>query len=104
MAQATHSPSANTDAVNTYAAVGGVAHELVGVQYSYLGAAPTGGNLKVESPSGTIVWQAGIKLEDADSFTFDTVSVKGAVGEALIVTLAAAGASCSGKLNSQTRA
>lgn len=101
MAQGTHRPSAATDAVVTFAAVSDVRHELDSVDWSY-SAAPTGGNLKVESPSGTTIFQLAVTAAGPGSKSWPQ-SLKGASGQAMIVTLASGAGAVVGSLNAVTR-
>lgn len=90
-------PAANTAAVVTFAAETGKRHHLVSVAWSY-SAAPTGGNLKVEDASGTRVFSVDVTAAGPGSLQFEN-ALRGEVGNALIVTLAAGGAGISGKVN-----
>lgn len=92
-----HAPAANTAAVVTFAAVTGKRHHLVYIAWSY-SATPTGGNLKVEDASGTTVLDVDITAGGPGSLQFEN-PLRGEVGNALIVTLAAGGAGISGKVN-----
>jgi len=96
-----HSPASNTAAVITIGAVDGSVGVgpgvlLAGVSWSYDGV-PTGGNLKIESPSGTVLqsWD----ITDSGPGFFPIPSGMGAVGGSLIITLAAGGSECTGKVN-----
>lgn len=102
MADYTHAPAAATAATKTVAAVTGVVHEIIGIEWSY-DAAPTGGNLKIESPSGTAIFQVDITAAGPGQFNWDTRSKKGAVGQDVIVTLASGAGAVVGKLNFSTR-
>lgn len=102
MAYQHHEPAANTNAVATFAAAPSVAHEIVSIQCSY-NATPTGGAVQVESPSGTVIWKMFLPAAGAFSFTFNTRSLKGAEGAAMIVTVAAGGASATGTVAALTR-
>lgn len=94
-----HAPAANTAAVVTYAAgAAGVHHVISGVAWSYAGAAPTGGNLKIEDGSGTTVFSIDITAEGPGFFTFP-VPKAGSAATAMIVTLAAGGAGVTGKVS-----
>jgi hypothetical protein len=53
---------------------------------------PTGGGVTIESPSGTTIFEQKIATADPKHFGFSGSGLNGAAGEALIVTLAAAGA------------
>lgn len=93
-----HAPAANTAAVVTYAAGGaGVAHTISGVAWSY-NADPTAGNLKIEDGSGTTVFSVDITSKGPGFFLFPE-PLRGSANTALIITLAAGGASCTGKVN-----
>jgi hypothetical protein len=92
-----HAPAANTAAVVTYAAVSDRRHGLSGIAWSY-SAAPTNGNLKVEDGSGTTVFSMDITAAGPGVVYF-TPPKLGSLNTALIVTLAAGGASVSGKVS-----
>lgn len=92
-----HAPAANTAAVVTYAATAGVSHVIKGIAYSY-SAAPTGGNLKVEDGSGTVVFSMDITAAGPGFIPFDAAK-KGTVNTAMIVTLAAGGVGVTGKVS-----
>jgi hypothetical protein len=93
-----NAPAVNTAAVVTYAASPGVAHVIGGVAWSY-NAAPTGGNLKIEDVSGTVVFSVDITTAGPGFFQFARPKKSAAVNTALIVTLAAAGAAVTGKVS-----
>ncbi len=92
-----HEPAANTAAVVTYAAVAGKRHAITGVYWSYDGA-PTGGNLIIEDGSGTTVFSIDITAAGPGYIIFPLAKA-GSINTALIVTLAAAGASVTGKVS-----
>jgi hypothetical protein len=95
-------PSANTAAVVTVAADPARGTVLSQIHGSYSGAAPAGGNLKVEDGAGNTVWQVDVTAQGPFEFTF-TPPLIGGRNTALVVTLAAGGASCVGKLNVNAR-
>lgn len=93
-----HAPAANTAAVVTYAAsTTGASHVITGVVVSY-NAAPTGGNLKIEDGSGVVVFTTDIAAAGVFTFVFDNPK-RGTSNTALIITLAAGGASATGKVS-----
>lgn len=93
-----HGPAANTAAVVTYAAAGaGIYHVIDQIICGYSGA-PTGGRLTIEDGSGTTVWSIDIPAAGPQTFTFPE-GIRGSANTALIITLAAAGAGVSGKVN-----
>ena len=94
----THAPSSNTAAVITVAAVPGVAHELEMIGWSY-DAAPTGGNLKVESPSGTTLFELDITAAGPGFIPLSGSGLKCASGQAAIITLASGAGAVSGIVN-----
>ena len=94
-----HAPAVNTAAVVTYAAVAGKKHVISGIAWSYAGADPVGGNLKVEDVSGTTVFTMDITSEGAGFMVFPQPKASAAVNTAMIITLAAGGASVSGKVS-----
>lgn len=91
-------PAANVAAVVNYAAVAGERHVITGVAYSY-SAAPTGGNLKIEDVSGTVVFSMDLSAAGAGVVLFPEPKKSAAPGTALVITLAAGGASCTGKVS-----
>jgi len=92
-----HAPAANTAAVVTYAAATDRGHVVTGVAWSY-SAAPTGGNLKVEDGSGNTVFSMDVTAAGAGVIVFPRPK-RGTTDTAMIVTLAAGGASVSGKVS-----
>lgn len=92
-----HYPSANTDAVVTYAAVSGKAHGIQKIWYSY-DSTPTNGRIYVEDGSGTVVFDQDIATSGPGFVDFGE-DVAGTDNTALIITLAAGGAGVTGKLN-----
>lgn len=101
MAQGTHRPSAATAAVVTFAAVSDTVHELDSISWSY-SATPTGGNIAVESPSGTTIFQMAVTAAGPGLVNFSK-ALKGASGQALIVTLASGAGVVVGSCNAITR-
>lgn len=93
----THAPAANTAAVVTLAARTGGYLTITSLSYSY-SAEPTGGNLQVESPAGTVIWQIDILLRGENHINFER-GLQCAKDQGAIVTLAAGGAGISGKVN-----
>lgn len=94
-----HEPAANTAAVVTLAAGGaGISNCISGVAWSYAGTYGSGGNLKIEDGSGTKVFSVDIGAVGTSAYYFDP-PLKGSANTALIATLAAAGASCTGKVS-----
>jgi hypothetical protein len=90
-------PAANTSAVVTYAAGGaGVQHCIGGIAWSYNNT-PTGGNLLVQDGATTIL-SLDITAGGPGYIQF-VPPKKGTANQALTVTLAAAGASVSGKVS-----
>jgi hypothetical protein len=92
-------PAANTAATITVTAVAAKKHKLVKIGYSY-NATPTGGNIKVEAPAGTVMWtmDVGALGEKLIDFAYPLAMP---VNTNMVVTLAAAGATVTGKLNIQ---
>lgn len=93
-----NAPAANTAAVVTYAAVADHKHVIGGIAWSYT-ADPTNGNLKIEDVSGTTVFSMDITSKGAGVIIFPRPKRSKAVSTAMIVTLAAGGASCTGKVS-----
>lgn len=93
-----HAPVANTAAVVTLAAPGvGKAHFVHQVQWSYIGAAPVNGRCYI-TVGGTTKWDVDIFAQGPDGFGME---LPGTDNAEVVITLAAAGASCTGKLNVQ---
>lgn len=105
-----HLPASNTAAVISITALDGTDQKVSSLAYieleqltwSYDGV-PTGGNLKVESPSGTTLFSIDITDSGPGFIPFSGSCLKGAVGGALIITLAAAGSGVTGKVNAVQR-
>lgn len=87
----------NTAVVATFAALAGVRHILTGCTVSY-SAAPTGGRLLV-TDGGVTVYDVDIIAGGPTAIPLPAGGVGGGVGNAMVVTLAAAGAAVVGKLN-----
>lgn len=99
----THKPSSNTAAVITIAAVPGVAHELESVSFSYNGT-PTNGNFKIESPSGTTLYEVYVTSAGAGPMPLGNSCLKSpSVNAEMIITLAAGGSGVSGIVNAIQR-
>lgn len=90
-------PAVNVAAVVTYAAVAGQQHHITGVAWSYYGGIPTGGNLQITDAGGT-VFDIDINEEGPGFVTFPCPKLAG-VGNAMVVTLTAAGAAVTGKVS-----
>ncbi len=91
-----HVPAANTLAQVQFGAVTGKRHHLTQVAWSY-SAAPTGGRLTVED-GAAVVFDLDITAAGPGHIAFPN-PLRGEVGQALTVKLAAAGASVVGKVN-----
>lgn len=103
MAQGRHKPATNTAAVLTFAGGAGI-RQLNRLQCSYGGSGTlAGGNLKVESPSGTTIWEVDLATKQNYAFDFDGTNLLGTDGGAMIITLAAGGVDVQGILNAQLR-
>ena len=89
----------NTAVVITYAAKQYGRHALASINLSY-NAAPTGGNVKVEDGAGTTVFELDITAAGPCSIMFNNPMVL-SENKAMLITLAAAGAAVTGKLNVQ---
>jgi hypothetical protein len=94
----TAAPAANTAASLTYAAAGaGINHLIAGVYWSYSGGTPTGGNLQI-SDGSNVIFNMDITAAGPGYVPFDPPK-KGTANTSLTITLAAGGASVSGKVN-----
>lgn len=92
-------PAINTAAVVTLAANATKRHYLTQIDFSYEGAAPAAnGNLIVEDEAGTTVFNIDIALEGDRTINFFN-PLRGRVNKAMVITLAAGGASVTGKLS-----
>lgn len=92
-------PAANTAAVVTYAATTGKRHVLALVVVTYSGTMATTGNVKIEDVSGTKIFSADCPTIGTFVFPFAVPKKSAAANTAMIVTAAAAGASCAGKVS-----
>lgn len=90
-------PAADTAAVVTYNAVADAQHVISGIAWGY-NAVPTGGSLTVEDGAGTTVFSMPITADGAGFIPFDPPK-RGTINTALIITLAAGGASVTGTLS-----
>jgi len=88
-----HEPSANTNAVVTYAADSDQHHVISGVAWSYDGT-PTGGNLTITN-DGNDVFKSDITAAGPGVINFDP-PIRGDKNAALVATLAAGGGGVSG--------
>lgn len=88
----------NTAVVINKAAAGAGISNVIGAVYWSYNAAPTGGKLTIEDGSGTIVFEVDITSAGPGQLNFEPQQ-KGTANTALIITLAAAGAAVTGKLN-----
>lgn len=93
-----NAPAVNVAAIVILAAISNKGHVLQQICYSYHGAAPTGGNIIVEDGAGTTVFDLDI-TDAGEAFLQLNPPIKGSKNTLLRVTLAAAGASVTGKLN-----
>lgn len=91
-------PSTNTAATVTFDGVDRVVHQLDSIQWSYVGGSLSGGNIKVDSPSGTTIWELDVAAAGPNSVVFRN-GLRGAEGQAIVVTLAAGGADVQGIVN-----
>lgn len=90
-------PAANTAAVVTIAAVS--SNEQVKIANLHCGytATPTGGQILVESPSGTVIYKMPITAGGTIARDFAD-PLRGAIGQAVVVTLAAGSGAVVGSL------
>lgn len=99
----THAPSSNTAAVITVAAVPGVKHELEMLSWSY-DVDPTNGAITIECPSGTTIQSFAITNKGPGFLPFSGSCMKmPTANAAMIITLAAGGSGCTGKINAIKR-
>lgn len=91
-------PAVNTAAVVTYAAVAGVRHVITGMAWSYYGQVPVGGSIIV-TDAGATVFSEAIADEGCGFFIFPEPKQSAIVNTAIVITLAAGGAACFGRLN-----
>lgn len=93
-----HAPAANTAAVVTYGATGGLKHVITGIAWSYVGGDPTGGNLQI-TDNGAVVFTMDVSDAGAGIITFPRPKASAVVNTAMVITLAAGGAGVTGKLS-----
>lgn len=72
------------------------------IAWSYDGT-PTGGGIKVESPAGTELYGVNITGPGPDSIGLGNTGIDSALGQAMVVRLAAAGTGIVGKVNAIQR-
>lgn len=72
----------------TVSSLGFVEIEMIAWSYD---AAPTAGNLKVESPVGTTIFTVDITAAGPGFIPFSGSCIKGAIGQAMRITLADGG-------------
>jgi hypothetical protein len=90
-------PSANNAAVVSYQpSPYGFANMISGVAWSY-STVPSTGNLQIQDGSGNVVFSMDITSDGAGWLYFDPAK-RGSPGTEMILTLAAGGSSCVGKL------
>lgn len=93
-----NAPAVNTAAVVTYTADATHKHIISGVAWSYSGGIPVGGRLTI-TDGGVTIFDTDITDSGCGSFEFPRPKIGAAVNSALVITLAAAGASVTGKLS-----
>ena len=91
-----HAPAANTAAIVLYPATPTVYHVISGLAWSY-DAAPTGGNITIVM-NGSTVFDLDVTTLGPGFFPFEPPKRFG-VGDAVSVTLAAAGLAVTGKVS-----
>ena len=91
-----HGPAVNTVAIVTLTAVTDKRRELHGIAWSY-NASPTGGSVIIEDGSTTI-FKVFVAATGPDSLNFNR-TIFSTPGQALTITLAAAGGAVTGTLN-----
>ena len=95
-----HHPAANTAAIVTLAATAGTYHSVEQVLFSY-DDDPTGGSLTL-STTGRDDIVLSVPFKGARGVVIEH-GFSGDIGAAMTITLAAAGAACTGKLNVQSK-
>lgn len=96
-----HTPAANIAAIVNYpaaSAASALRNRIQGIAWSYAGGDPTGGNLKIEDGAGNVVFSMDITSAGA-GFVPHPQPIFGSPSTALIITLAAGGASVTGKVS-----
>lgn len=98
-----HAPAANTAAIITLAATANVRHVVDQVFGGY-DAAPTGGSIKIEATvdGDTVTMEAAITSAGLFVLPMER-PLQGDDNTAITITLAAAGAAVTGKVNALTR-
>jgi hypothetical protein len=92
-------PADNTAAVITIAAQPGVAHEIENYGFSYDEAPAAAKAFTIESPSGTVLQKWYVIAGGVGPIPASGSCIRGEVGEALVVRLAAGGAGIAGSVN-----
>lgn len=98
-----HSPSDDTSAVITIAAIPGGRIEIESIQFAYDEDPAAGKALTVESPSGTTIWKTYVTKGGPGNFDFSGSCLRGGVSSALIITLAAGGTGIAGSVGAIQR-
>lgn len=93
-----HEPAANTDAVVTYAGVGGMQHIVGGVAWSYSAGPGLNDTITIEDGAGNTVFTQFVTAGGPGQALFSPAK-KGSVGATMIITLTAAGAGVTGKVS-----
>jgi hypothetical protein len=91
-----HEPAADTAAIVTYSGTAGVSHVISGIAFGY-DIDPIGGLLTVTA-NAVVVFTIPVTKSGAGFIPF-TPPKKSGVAHALVVTLAAGGAGCTGKVS-----
>jgi hypothetical protein len=95
----THAPADNTEAVITISAIPGGRIEIESVSFSFDEDPAAAAALTIESPASTVLWKTFVTKGGPGHFDFSGSCIRGAVGQALVVRLAAGGSGVAGVVN-----
>lgn len=96
--------ASNTAVTITVTAVPSVCHEIEMLGWSYdAGGTLSTGRLSVQSPSGTYLFDVDVTAAGVGFVPLAGSCLKGALGQDVIITLAAGGSGVTGKLNAIRR-
>lgn len=92
-----NAPAVNTAAVATLSAAADAVAVLGAIFFSY-DSTPTGGNILVEDGAGTPVFNLDVPAAGLYQLLFNPTIRSGSLATNIVVTLAAGGAACKGKV------